>query len=55
MALKQYKLNLEEDYVFLLDRFLVRKDKNAQKVSRSEWIRNLMKNELIREGVISDE
>lgn len=48
MALKQIKLNLDEDKVFLLDIEIGR-------ASRSEVFRTLLDKELIRRGVLIDE
>lgn len=48
MALKQIKINLDEEKVFLLDIEIGRK-------SRSEVFRTLLDKELIRRGVLTDE
>lgn len=48
MALKQYKLNLEEEDVFLVDRIVGRG-------SRSEWVRTAMKNELDNQEALQND
>lgn len=48
MALKQIKISLDDEKVFLLDREIGRN-------SRSEVFRTLLDNELIRRGVLIDE
>lgn len=52
MTLETYNVVLDDEVVFIIDRAIIRKDKNAQRISRSEWIRETIDMRLKSDGLI---